>query len=46
MISPFPSDLIASQNGDKVTWVFEADGTRDIWVAEAPAFKGRQLFRL
>jgi dipeptidyl aminopeptidase/acylaminoacyl peptidase len=41
--SPFPSDLIASKNGDKLAWVFDAEGKRNIWVAEAPAFKGRQL---
>jgi dipeptidyl aminopeptidase/acylaminoacyl peptidase len=43
--SPFPSDLIASKNGDKLAWVFDARGKRNIWVAEAPAFKGRQLTR-
>ena len=43
--SPFPSDLIASQKGDRVAWVFDAEGKRNIWVAEAPAFKGRQLTR-
>jgi dipeptidyl aminopeptidase/acylaminoacyl peptidase len=45
MSSPFPSDLIATKNGDKVAWVFDAEGKRNIWVAEAPAFKGRQLTR-
>ena len=45
MSSPFPSDLIASPQGDKVAWVFDAEGKRNIWVAEAPAFKGRQLTR-
>jgi len=45
MSSPFPSDLIASAQGDKVAWVFDAEGKRNIWVAEAPAFKGRQLTR-
>lgn len=43
--SPFPSDLIASKNGDKLAWVFDAQGKRNIWVAESPAFKGRQLTR-
>jgi len=43
--SPFPSDLIASPLGDKIAWVFDAEGKRNIWVAEAPAFKGRQLTR-
>jgi dipeptidyl aminopeptidase/acylaminoacyl peptidase len=45
MSSPFPSDLIASPKGDKVAWVFDAEGKRNIWVAEAPAFIGRQLTR-
>src|SRR6266567_3498272 len=45
MSSPFPSDLIASPKGDKLAWVFDAEGKRNIWVAEAPAFKGRQLTR-
>ncbi len=41
--SPFPSDLIATKPGDKVAWVFDHEGKRNIWVAEAPAFSGRQL---
>ncbi len=43
--SPFPSDLVASKSGDKLAWVFDHQGKRNIWVAEAPAFKGRQLTR-
>jgi len=43
--SPFPSDLIATKQGDKVAWVFDREGKRNIWVAEAPAFAGRQLTR-
>ncbi|HKP10526.1 MAG TPA: hypothetical protein VJZ91_00400, partial [Blastocatellia bacterium] len=43
--SPFPSDLIASKQGDKVAWVFDHEGKRNIWVAEAPQFAGRQLTR-
>jgi dipeptidyl aminopeptidase/acylaminoacyl peptidase len=43
--APFPSELIASSTGDKVAWVFNSEGRRNIWVAEAPAFKGRQLTR-
>jgi len=41
--SPFPSDFIASKSGDRIAWVFDYLGKRNIWVAEAPAFKGRQL---
>lgn len=43
--SPFPSELIASKQGDKVAWVFDHLGKRNIWIAEAPAFKGRALTR-
>lgn len=43
--SPFPSELIASAQGNKVAWVFRAEGKRNIWIADAPAFKGRQLTR-
>ncbi|HKP85138.1 MAG TPA: prolyl oligopeptidase family serine peptidase [Blastocatellia bacterium] len=43
--SPFPSELIASKQGDKVAWVFDHLGKRNIWIAEAPAFKGRPLTR-
>ncbi|HEY7547695.1 MAG TPA: DPP IV N-terminal domain-containing protein, partial [Blastocatellia bacterium] len=45
MSSPFPSELIASPAGDRIAWVFDAEGKRNIWVAEAPTFKGRQLTR-
>lgn len=43
--SPFPSDLVATKQGDKVAWVFDVQGKRNIWIAEAPSFKGRQLTR-
>src|SRR5256714_4222427 len=43
--SPFPSDLIASKQGDKVAWIFDTQGKRNIWIAEAPEFAGRQLTR-
>ncbi len=41
--SPFPSDLTASPKGERVAWVFNAQGKRNIWVAEGPQFKARQL---
>jgi len=43
MSSPFPSDLIASKQGDKVAWIFDNQGKRNIWVAEAPDYVGRKL---
>src|SRR5438876_166839 len=43
MSSPFPSDLTVSKRGDKVAWAFDAEGKRNVWIAEAPAFAARQL---
>jgi len=45
MSSPFPSDLIVSKRGDKLAWAFDAEGKRNIWVAEGPAFTARQVTR-
>jgi len=41
--SPFPSELTVSKRGDKIAWAFDAEGKRNIWIAEAPAFDARQL---
>src|SRR5215813_1789102 len=41
--SPFPSDLIAAPTGERIAWVFDAEGKRNVWVAEGPDFKARQL---
>jgi dipeptidyl aminopeptidase/acylaminoacyl peptidase len=43
MSAPFPSDLLASPAGNKVAWVLNSKGTRNVWMAEAPGYKGRQL---
>ena len=43
MSSPFPSELTVSKRGDKVAWAFDAEGKRNIWIAEAPAFAARQV---
>src|SRR5256885_420203 len=45
MSSPFPSELIVSSSGNKIAWAFDAEGKRNIWIAEAPAFAARQLTR-
>jgi dipeptidyl aminopeptidase/acylaminoacyl peptidase len=45
MSSPFPSDLIVSKRGDKLAWAFDAEGKRNIWVAEGPMFAARQVTR-
>jgi dipeptidyl aminopeptidase/acylaminoacyl peptidase len=43
--SPFPSELTVAKRGDKIAWAFDAEGKRNIWIAEAPAFAARQLTR-
>jgi len=43
MGSPFPSELKAAPSGGKFAWVFNARGVRNIWVAEPPAYQGRQV---
>jgi dipeptidyl aminopeptidase/acylaminoacyl peptidase len=43
MSSPFPSELTISKRGDKIAWAFDAEGKRNIWIAEAPTFAARQL---
>src|SRR5213075_1495885 len=45
MNSPFPSDLVVSKRGDKLAWAFDAEGRRNIWIAERPGFTARQLTR-
>ena len=39
----FPSSLVVSPKGDLVAWVFDSKGHRNIWVAEGPDYKARQL---
>jgi dipeptidyl aminopeptidase/acylaminoacyl peptidase len=41
--APFPSDLTAAKNSNRVAWVFDQQGRRNIWVAEAPGFAARQV---
>jgi dipeptidyl aminopeptidase/acylaminoacyl peptidase len=41
--SPFPTDLIAAPTGERISWVFNAQGKRNIWVAEFNQSKARQL---
>jgi len=43
MSSPFPSELTAAPRGGKIAWVFNTRGARNIWVAEPPAYKARQV---
>lgn len=42
---PFPSELTAAATGDRIAWTFNERGVRNVWVAEAPAWKARALTR-
>lgn len=41
--APFPDGLVASPVTGAVAWVQNAEGVRNIWVAESPDFRGRQV---
>jgi dipeptidyl aminopeptidase/acylaminoacyl peptidase len=41
MSAPFPSELTAAPSGAKAAWVFSAQGSRNIWVAEASPDGGK-----
>src|SRR5271170_2576143 len=43
MSAPFPTDLTAAPQGGTVAWVLDQNGARNIWIAEAPDYKGRKL---
>jgi hypothetical protein len=43
MSAPFPSELTPCEHGGKVAWVVDERGPRNLWVAEAPDYKGRRL---
>jgi dipeptidyl aminopeptidase/acylaminoacyl peptidase len=42
MSAPFPSDLKAGPGG-RAAWVLDARGIRNVWVAEPPDYRGRQI---
>ena len=41
--APFPTGLTLSPSGKRVAWVFSENGVRNIWIAEAPRFKGKAI---
>ncbi|HEY7292531.1 MAG TPA: prolyl oligopeptidase family serine peptidase [Vicinamibacterales bacterium] len=43
MASPFPTELIAAPTGARFAWVQSVEGVRNIWIAQAPDFKGRKI---
>jgi len=38
MSVPFPSNLVVAPGGDKIAWVFNEQGQRNIYLAAAPAY--------
>ena len=41
--APFPSDLVAAPSGDRVAWVQNAEGVRNVWTARGPTYEGRRV---
>lgn len=40
---PYSSGMVASETGGHIAWVRNVQGVRNIWVADAPAYKPRQV---
>jgi dipeptidyl aminopeptidase/acylaminoacyl peptidase len=43
MGAPFVSELTAAPQGNRIAWVANSRGVRNIWVGEGPAFQARRL---
>ncbi|HYL84376.1 MAG TPA: prolyl oligopeptidase family serine peptidase [Candidatus Angelobacter sp.] len=41
--APFPSDLTAAKKNNRLAWVLDQEGKRNLWVAEGPAFAARPI---
>ena len=41
--SPFPNGLVAASHAPRIAWVFNAEGARNVWVADGPTFAARQV---
>src|SRR6185437_5984593 len=42
---PFPLGLTSAEHGDRVAWVIDQNGVRNVWIANAPDFKPHQVTR-
>jgi dipeptidyl aminopeptidase/acylaminoacyl peptidase len=40
---PYPSDLVAAAKSGRIAWVFNQQGRRNIWTADAPDYRATQL---
>src|SRR5579864_4520926 len=43
MSSPFPTGLTAADSTNRIAWIFDLRGERNVWVADAPRFEARQV---
>src|SRR6476661_5433793 len=43
--APFPEELLASPAGGRLAWIDNAQGVRNLWVAEPPEYRGRPITR-
>ncbi len=43
MKAPFPSGLVSFKSRDRVAWVFNIEGRRNIWVADGPEWTPRKI---
>jgi len=41
--APFPSDLTAAPSGDRIAWVQNAEGVRNVWTASGPDYDGQRV---
>ncbi len=43
MSAPFPANLTAAKNNNRIAWTLNQEGKRNIWVAEGPGFSARRI---
>ena len=40
---PFRDDLVAAEHSDRIAWMRELNGVRNVWIADGPGFAPRQV---
>ncbi|HKW89550.1 MAG TPA: prolyl oligopeptidase family serine peptidase [Candidatus Acidoferrales bacterium] len=40
---PFPDELVAARQGERIAWMFDIRGVRNLWIADGPEFVARQV---
>jgi dipeptidyl-peptidase-4 len=36
--APYPTDLVSARDADRIAWVFNSEGARNVWTAAAPDY--------